>query len=133
MTTGTTVFQSRWGFHRCDYDFFLKLKHLHGWYWQTLYDYHCWYRWWRKEPQNRIGPEPKFCPLFVEDRIWYKPVQIRGERGFKVYPKTVTDHGIVELYQTARMPQPEPVMPFDAETRKLIESLYEKTETWFGE
>jgi len=129
MTTTTTVFKSRWGFHPCDYEFFLKLKCLHGWYWQTVYDFHRWHRWWRKEPQNRIGPEPVFCPLFVEDNIWCKSVRIRGENGFKVYPKTVTDHGIVDVYQTARRPHPEPVPPFGAETKERIASLYEKVET----
>ena len=133
MTTATAVFKSRWGFHPCDYEFFLKLKRLHGWYWQTVYDFHRWHRWWRKVPQNRIGPEPVFCPLFVEDKIWYKSVRIRGEDGFIVYPKTVTDHGIVDVYQTARKPQPEPVAPFDAETEKRIESLYEKMESRFDE
>jgi hypothetical protein len=133
MTTASTLFKSRWGFHPCDYEFFLKLKRLHRWYWQTVYDYHRWHRWWRKEPQNRIGPEPTFCPLFIEDTMWYKPVRIRGENGFKVYPKTVTDHGVVELYQTASTPQPEPVAPLDPETKERIELLYEKTETWFEE
>ena len=133
MSTASTVFKSRWGFHPCHYELFLKLRRLHGWYWQTVYDFHRWHRWWRKEPQNRIGPEPKFCPLFIEDIIWRKPVRIRGENGFKVYPKTVTDHGILNLYRSARTPQPEPVAPFDAETKERIELLYENMETRLGE
>ena len=133
MKTATTSFKSRWGFHPCNLELFLKLKRLHRWYWQTVYEFHRWHRWWRKEPQNRIGPEPKFCPSFVEDKTWFKPVQIRGENGVKVYPKTVVDHGIVDLYQAARMPQVEPVPPFDAETLEKIETLHVKVATYFNE
>ena len=39
---------------------------------------------------------------------------------------TVIDHGVVHLYRAARTPQPEPVAPFDAETKERIELLYEK-------
>ena len=124
MTTETNRFQSRWGFHPCDYELFLKLKHLHKWYLQTVYDFHRWHRWWRKQEQNRIGPEPKYCSVFVEDKVWLKPVKFHGENGFKVYPKTVIDHGVVELCQSARIPQPEPVQTFDTETVNRIELLY---------
>lgn len=133
MNSATTVFRSRWGFHPCRYDLYLKLKRLHRWYWQTVYDFHRWHRWQRKQPQNRIGPEPAFCAAFVEDRTWYKPVVTRGEHGFKVYPKTVIDHGVVELYQAARRPQPEAVAPFDTETIERIETLYNEVQTEWNE
>ena len=133
MNTATTVFKSRWGFHPCDYKLFLQLKRLHKWYWQAVYDFHHWHRWWRKEEQNRIGPQPTYCPAFVENKIWYKSIRIHGEDGFKLYPKTVIDHGVVELYQFARMPQTESVTPFDAETKEGIESLYEKVRTQLTE
>ena len=109
-----TTFRSRWGFHPCDYELFMKLKRLHKWHWQTVFDFHRWHRWWRKKEEHRRGPEPKFCPLFVEDRPWYKRVQTRGSSGFKVYPKTVVDRGIVDLFRQARVPQPEPAPAFDA-------------------
>jgi hypothetical protein len=133
MNTATTVIKSRWGFHPCDYEFFLKLKRLHKWYWQTVYDFHRWHRWWRKEPQNRTGPEPSYCRAFVEDKIWRKPVRMHGEDGFRLYPKSVVDRGVVSLYQAARMPQAEPVQPFDTETRAAIESLYDKVSPHFDE
>ena len=82
------------------------------------------HRWWRKQPENRRGPEPRISPLFVVDTPWYKQVQIHGVAGFKVYPRTVVDHGIVALYQAARRPQPSPVEPFDDKTVKRIEELY---------
>lgn len=131
MTTETTFFKSRWGFHPCTYKLFLKLKALHKWYWQTVYDFHRWHRWWRKEEQNRTGLEPTYCPVFVENKPWLKPVKFHGEDGFKVYPKTVIDHGVIDLYQSARIPRPEPVRSFDPETWNRIEALYEKVKPDF--
>jgi hypothetical protein len=131
MTSSSTPFQSRWGFHPCDYEFFLKLKRLHKWYWQTLYDFHRWHRWWRRLAANRIGSEPKCCPAFIVDQMWHKSVQVRGEKGFKLYPRTVVDHGAVNLYQLALRPQLEPVPPFDARTIALIEALYEEVQRHF--
>ena len=124
MTANNSAFQSRWGFHPCSYEVFLKLKLLRKLYWQTVYDFHRWHRWQRKLPHNRVGSEPTFCRLFIDDSIWYKPVRTRGVNGFRVYPKTVVDHGIVNLYQQARMPQPQPVAPLDDATVRQIEALH---------
>ena len=133
MNAHTDSLKSRWGYHPADYELFRKLKRLHRWYWQTVYSFHRWHRWWRKQEQNRVGPEPSFCPLFIEDKPWRKPVRIRGVAGFKIYPKTVTDHGIVELYRSARMPQAELVTPFDAEVIEGVETLYSKAVSHFNE
>ena len=124
MSTVTNKFQSHWGFHPCNRDLFLKLKYLHKRYWQTLYDFHRWHRWVRKEPQNRVGSEPIYCSIFIVNELWYKAARIHGADGFKVYPKSVVDFGIVALYQEARRPRPEPVTPFDIETVTKIESLH---------
>ncbi len=126
MTSTTHEFQSRWGFHPATYEVFLKLKFLHKWYWQTLYDFHRWHRWQQKEEQNRVGPEPVYCPVFVEDKLWRKPVKFHGEPGYKWYPKTLVDRGVLDLYRSARTPRSESIPPFDAETLQRIESLYEK-------
>lgn len=130
MTTDTTRYKSRWGFHPCGYEFFQKLKYLYKIYWQTVYDFHRWHRWWRKDEHNRIGPEPIYCPVFVEDKPWCKPVKTHGEEGFKLYPKTIIDHGIVELYRSARIPRPEPVQPLDADLMNRIESLTVQVEAF---
>src|SRR5262245_24481435 len=61
MSTEIEKLRSRWGFHPCRFDLYVKLKLLHKWYWQTIYEFHRWNRWQRKESQNRVGPEPKFC------------------------------------------------------------------------
>lgn len=133
MNTLTNTLKSTWGYHPADYELFLRLKQLHRWYWQTVYAFHRWHRWWRKQEHNRVGPEPSYCPLFIEDEFWRKPVRTRGVAGFKLYPKTVTDHGIVPLYQLARRPQPEPVPPFDAGIVEQVETLYSKAVSYFQE
>lgn len=127
-----TSFKSRWGYHPCHYELFRKLKSLHGWYWQSLYDFHRWYRWWRKDEQNRTGEEPAVCPHFLLSDTWFRPVCRGGEDGFKVFPKTVTDHGVLELYQLTRMPQTEPCGAFSEETIARIESLHEKVAVFFN-
>jgi hypothetical protein len=48
------VFQSRWGFHPCDYQLFLKLKRIHKAYWEGLRKLAAWQRWHRKLPANRV-------------------------------------------------------------------------------
>ena len=126
MTTRTNSYHSRWGYHPSTYGLYLKLKFLHAQYWQTVYDFHLWHRWVRKEPQNRVGDEPGFCKAFVTDTVWLKQTNKHGQEGYKIYPKTVTDHGMIELFQTARMPQPEPVQPLEASVVDMIETLYEK-------
>ncbi len=133
MSNTTSEFKSRWGFHPCSLEQFLQLQRLHRWYWKTVYDFHRWHRWWRKEEQNRVGPEPKFCPHLVEDRVWFKPVEVRGEPGFKVYPKTVVDHGVLALYRQARTPLHDPVDPWDDRTLKIIDSLDLKLTEYFDE
>ena len=104
MTTNTPQFQSRWGYHRCSYELFVKLKRLHNAYWQALSDFHRWHRWQRRDERNRVGPEPRYNALFVEDKVWWKPFRRHGVSGFKVYPRTVVDHGIVDLYRAGHRP-----------------------------
>jgi hypothetical protein len=48
------AYQSRWGYHPCDYETYLQLKKLNGYYEQALRAFAAWQRWARKEPQNRV-------------------------------------------------------------------------------
>ena len=54
MNIQLPVYKSRWGFHPCGYELFAKLRLLHKWYWQTVYDFHRWHRWCRKEPHQEL-------------------------------------------------------------------------------
>ena len=131
MNTIDTTRKGRWGYHAADYATFVKLRALHKWYWQTVYDFHRWHRWWRKQPENRRGPEPKYCDAFVESCVWYKPVTTRGVAGYRVYPLTVVDHGVSALYERVRRPQSEPVAELDATTLSHITALHQKVAAWF--
>lgn len=48
-----TTFQSRWGYHPCGKELFLKLKKLNILAQKALRQMAVWERWNRKEPQNR--------------------------------------------------------------------------------
>lgn len=124
MSSTFNQHRSRFGFHPCDYTLFLKLKYLRKHYWIAVRQFHTWHRWFRKEPQNRIGTEPKYSQAFVENVPWAKPVKA----GFKLYPRTVHDHGVIELYQSARVPSREPVESFSPETFAAIEALFVKVQ-----
>lgn len=110
------VFQSRFGFHPCDYELYKKLKFIHKCYYQMLHDAAAWERWNRKEPQNRVirrwirndeghkvgheivgpAPEPQvFWDLQHETRL-FKGAWVRD-------------------FQNARMPKktPEEVRPLE--------------------
>ena len=122
------VHRSRHGFHPCSYETYRKLKYLRKQYWQTLYQFHHWYRWDRKQPQNRIGPEPKFCRSFADPVPWYKPVMLGGEPGCKVYPMRISDRRVLEQFEQARHPSSEPVAAWSECQLEVIEELYQ--EVW---
>ena len=131
MSSVSNTHRSRYGFHPCTFEVYRQLKYLHRRYWDTLRQFHTWHRWNRKQPENRIGNEPKFCTFFVENRPWAKRVTRNGETGFKRYPKTVVDHDVVRLYHEARMPQVEAVGTFSDEQIAAIKGLYEQVHDHF--
>ena len=118
-------FKSRFGFHPCDYMVYSKLKELHKAYYKALKEFHRWVRWDRKMPKNRIGPEPEYNSFFIIDTPWLRYTRgLGGARIGKWFPKTLTDHGIIELYQKARKPSKTPVEHFSYETLEKINKLY---------
>ena len=127
-----TIFKSRFGFHPCDYELYTKLKFLHRIYWETLRQFHTWHRWYRKQPQNRIGTEPSYCSCFVQNTPWVKAVVRDGKRGFRRYPRKVVDHQVIDLYHAARMPSELPQESFSAEDVSAIENLYATVIEYFA-
>lgn len=128
------TFQSRWGHHPIDCETFWKLKTLHKRYWQTVYAVARWARWNRKTVR-RHGPEPRYCPVFVEEKgYWESYTNREGHTGYRFRPKTLIDHGVCEAYQTARKPAetPESVKEI-ALSPEEIERLYARVEAWFQE
>src|SRR5207237_1407884 len=53
-----TTYQSRWGYHPCDYQMYLKLRRLHRAFWEGRQLVAKWNRWHAKRPENRTRPEP---------------------------------------------------------------------------
>jgi hypothetical protein len=133
MNTPDIVFRSRFGFHPCDTATYRKLKQLKKWYWETVRDFHRWWRWWRKEPQNRRGDEPQFCPCFVLDKPWVRPRLCHGEAAVRYYPKTLTDCGILTWHAAARTPQSQPPPIFTKEFLAEIEKLHAAVTAWHAE
>jgi hypothetical protein len=135
MTTVTknAAVEGRFGFHPVDYATFRKLKDLHRWYWQTVYDVARWVRWDRKTVYQH-GPEPKYCPTFVEEKgHWQTFTNKDGYQGMRYYPKTLNDHGIIEAYQSARMPKesPDDVEPLRISLAE-IDRLHAEAKEYFG-
>ena len=58
--------KSRFGFHTCSYDVYLKLKQLNKYYQDSQRLASKWFRWIRKSPHNRKGEEPKINPVFCK-------------------------------------------------------------------
>ena len=62
----TETFESRFGFHPCDYATFVKLKRVHKGYHEALRKVAAHRRWARKMPHNRNGPEPAVSAVYRE-------------------------------------------------------------------
>lgn len=63
---GIQVFKSRFGYHPCNYETFLKIKKIRKHYYESLPKAKNYYRWARKAEQNRTGQEPVVPPVFCE-------------------------------------------------------------------
>ena len=148
------MFQSRWGFHPCDYSTFRMLKFLNQVYLKAVRMAHAWERWHRKDPQNRVMrwrirnecgqtigyeaaiplPEPRICPLFSQKMFVKRHVDKKGNfsREGIMEEKVVTDGlWIPADYAAARKPVADPVgiQPLHHSVAEL-EALCEKARFW---
>jgi hypothetical protein len=151
------MFQSRWGFHPCNYQTYRKLKFLYQIYLQAIRQAHAWERWKRKDPHNRvirrrirnqkgqtIGyeppvplPEPKICPVFSQMVFEKRHVDKKGNfsrEGFMEEKVVTDDLWIPADYASARKPVADQagVQPLHRTVTEL-EELYEKVRTWLEE
>ena len=119
------AYQSKWGWHPCDYETFLLLRKLYHRYWQALRRFAEWQRWERKQPHNRVvrarivdekgrkigsrvigpRPEPPLDPLFCTQQTVVQHRQKDG-KGVRIVSQTVRfhDRGIPEAFRAARLP-----------------------------
>lgn len=148
------MFQSRWGFHPCDYQTYRKLKLLNQVYRQAIRLAHAWARWKRKDPHNRVlrrrirnekgqtlgyeppvpRPEPRICSIFSQKIIEIRHVDKKGNfsrEGFSEKKVVTDDLRIPADYASARKPvaNPAEVQPLHHTVAEL-EELYEKARTW---
>lgn len=151
------MFQSRWGFHPCDYSTNRKLKALNQIYLRAVRLAHAWARWKRKDPHNRvlrrrirnekgqtIGyeppislPEPNICPIFSQKIVEIRHVDKQGNfsrQGFGEERVLTDDLCIPVDYASARKPvrNPTEVQPLHRTLAELDE-LYEKARIWLEE
>jgi len=146
------TYQSRWGYHPCDYETFVLLKLLNA-RWLVAQRRHAqWQRWFRKKPANRVvrrwlrdgegrkigrevvgrQPEPRVCPLFCKRVTVVSHWSESGEclpagREVDGYA-LLAPLGIPKTYRAARTPAPtaEAVRPLPltaAEIRRLAADL----------
>jgi hypothetical protein len=151
------MFQSRWGFHPCDYQTYRKLKFLYQVYLQAVRMAHAWGRWQRKDRHNRvirrrirnekgqtIGygpplplPEPRICPVFSQKIFEKRHVDKKGKfsrEGFTDEKVVTGDFWIPADYASARRPVADRVgvQPLHHSVAEL-EKLYEQARTWLEE
>ncbi len=118
--------QSRWGWHVCSKDVFLKLKELKRSYWESVYAVARWKRWVAKMQSNRHGQEPVFNRVWVKERPEWQKKSSHGVVGniYNVMP--TDDHDVNRLFRLARHPFGLRQEPFSSETLKKIDALHQK-------
>jgi hypothetical protein len=151
------MFQSRWGFHPCDYRTYRKLKFLNLVYLRAIRLARTWERWKRKDPHNRIvrrrirnekgqtiGYEPpvpqselKICPVFSQKVFEKRHVDKRGNfsrEGFLEEKVVTEDYWIPADYASAKKPVADQtkVQPLH-HTLAELEELFEKCRRWLEE
>jgi hypothetical protein len=154
MSTVGAVFQSRWGFHPCEYSTYRKLKFLSLVYQRAVRLAHAWERWKRKDPHNRVSrrrirneqgqtigyanpvpvAESSICPVFsrkVQQKCFVDKKGNHFKEGFLDEMVVTDDPRIATDYSAARMPVPDPgaVRPLQS-TVAEIDALYEKARAW---
>ena len=129
------VFQSRFGFHSCDYVTFVKLKRLKKLYWQAVRRWAAWRRWDRKEYRffmkpRQYGvrrersdipiPEPVCCPVWQGSRWTSNSI--------------LSDYGISAAFEAARHPvaKAEDVKPLGLHITE-IDLMLAEAEEWAEE
>jgi hypothetical protein len=125
------MFKSRWGYHPCSYETYRKLKVLKKRFWESVIAYGNYKRWIRKQEQNRVGPEPRYCDFFLCAHYQrHKPV---GAGVWQILFGGTFIEFVQETLEKARMGSATEVEPLPALTVQKIDDAYEKVEAWFAQ
>jgi hypothetical protein len=128
MSSSTPTFQSRFGFHPCDRETFLKLKaHKYTGSRSAIFTAGGAGRQAAAQPPRPDG----FCDLFVENKPWHRP-RGTGQDAVRRYPRTLVDRGVLAWHAAARHPQAEPPPPFDEKTLQEIDRVFTAATNWFA-
>lgn len=114
--------QSRWGFHTCDRETFLKLRYIARSFFQAQKDSAKWRRW-NAKTINKTGPAPYVNTAFVVLRR-YEKKQSHGVIGGRWNPLPVSAGEFLSLYQEARTPRRDQVSTLDSAKIDAINSMY---------
>lgn len=139
-----TVFQSRFGYHPCDKETYLKLKRLKKVFYEELKRFADWNRWNRKQPQNRVirkwirnetrqkigceivgpRPEPSLPKVFIARKKVYNTTGAGFENGMYNYRWTLDDYGLSEeIYNCRPKSSPQDVKPMRMTIEQIDELL----------
>lgn len=136
-TAVSTVCRSRWGFHPCNYEEFLKLKEAHGLLYRAYRDVKRFIRWDDRLPHNRTGSRPSCPTAFISTGYHRLDKHAFCGRGFvdcKVregFSRNLYLH-MLHQYEKARRPvaSPEDVEPLDLPDN--LNEIVEKLREYYG-
>lgn len=118
--------QPKWSdkplYYYTDYVTYRKIKALKRWYWQTVREFARW-RAWNRKTVYKAPKEPTYYPGFVN-----------VSQGGVVKRRYLIPGDIFQTwYRNARMPNAEPVTPYNEMTVSNINYLYEEAKAWYME
>lgn len=154
FTPRKNVYRSKWGFHPCDYDTYIKLKKLRGYFYMALSRHRAWERWHRRLPKNKFAieyiydekgrkkgykkiapiPEPVVCPVFSVKRMAKKFFDESGyhKEGIDIEVRVMGDWGVLDAYNKARVAVTNPDdVPSLELTADQIDSMLKEAEEWY--
>ena len=133
------VFLSRWGFHPCDHETYLKLKELKKLFWLAVYQNGAYRRWERKAPHNRYywaepQGDPKYTKRVRSDRPIPEPLTcpIWKDQGWWSSSAMLKDDGLLAAFEAARTPMKNAtdVQPLKMTTEQIDTLLSQAREWW---
>ena len=92
-----TTYPSRWGYHPCNFEGYLKLRRLHKAYWEGRRLLAKWNRWKAKLPKNRTRPEPVVPAVYREVCASPIVVEFEAARRGAATPDEVRPLGVSDI------------------------------------
>lgn len=122
--------KSRWGFHVCSHDTYLKLKAIKKSYFEALKQ-SADYRRWKNKTVNQPAACPTVNPVFATgkgryDKKMYPDGKGGSVLGLRWNPIPVDPGPYLNLFEQARKPHAYRVEPFDSLILGAIDEKYEK-------